>query len=196
MEDSLPLTLEPVKQFKVSGHKIFITNITSSWTAPTMRTSCLWSHFSSLWHYKVNLPLHGMWELLQESTHLLRWCGQGCNQFANNWFHFRVTFVQMFCQWAHQNDHTLPDSIITGIIRSIFQELFEHWQERVNIVLKNKTTELATRVHSEWDLLCSVDLFVLLWANKPNNQTVFTVHLICHITSNLEPFWQTTNISC
>lgn len=70
--------------------------------------------------------------------YLLRRRGEGGDEFGHDRFHLGVVFVQMFGQRAHEDDHTLANRVIAGVLRGVLQELLKHGQQRAHVVLVTK----------------------------------------------------------
>lgn len=64
------------------------------------------------------------WSILAQ--YLLGWRWECSDELCHNGFYFGIALIQMLCQRTHENDHTLPHSIVISIIRGISQELFKY----------------------------------------------------------------------
>lgn len=67
--------------------------------------------------------------------YLLGGGGQCRDQFGHDGLDLGVALVQMLGERAHEDDHTLADRVVAGILRGVLQELLENRQQGDHIVL-------------------------------------------------------------
>lgn len=69
--------------------------------------------------------------------------GQSSYKLGHNGFDLGVVFVQMFGQRSHEDDDTLPDGVVAGVLRGVLQKLLEHRQQRAHVILTEETRALG-----------------------------------------------------
>ena len=84
------------------------------------------------------------------SQHLLWWCWEGGDELADNGLHFRVVFIEMFGQGAHEDDDALAYGVLARRAGGARQELLKHRQQHTHIVLANRMQQNASIFFNLW----------------------------------------------
>lgn len=92
----------------------------------------LWDPDTQLPRIPLPPPSH-----VSGGRYLLGGGGKGSNELGNDGLHFGVTLVQVLGEGAHEDHHTLPHSVIAGIVGRILQELLKYRQQRVDVFLES-----------------------------------------------------------